>query len=291
LFSELKIRLPLHERSDQLIKAAYEVDESGFNQLLDAIGDPNTSNGSGSLPLGAVAVSDNNFYVFYERFGRPKAGERDSDLKSRVCAAFVEARLRIARQLLQHGARVDGAGGVSWTPLMNAVTDHTGCGNEKMVQLLLTSGAAPNHEYISPYDSTSTSTPLWVAVVQGYLQAESGSQPLVDLLLRSGANANVKIRGQTPLMKLALDPRPEEFAQGDSSCWSADNSKVAVFRLLSGHSDLSSRLNSRDEFNGMTVVQILKKRLGGGCTRPQCDGTGRAGGGRCLERMLGALPH
>jgi ankyrin repeat protein len=296
LMASLHIRLPLNERSDQLIRAAYAADEQTFNDLLRVIDDANTMNGEGSTPLAAIAVSGNNFDGFNQRFGPKAAGETDDEYHQLVCKAWVSIRARMAKELFRLGARADGQGGNSWTPLMNAVTDGSRCGNETMVELLLKNGAAANQVYLSRYSDDDPSkhpwTPLWQAVRHGFLESDDGSISSVSLLLRSGADPNLRIEGMTPILALAVDSQPDWVGQGgDSSCWSSDNSKVALFRVLAAKSDLSVALNSKDEFNGLTVRKILERRLGGGCKQAQCEGVGRAGRERCLERMLGALPN
>jgi hypothetical protein len=206
----------------------------------------------------------------------------------------MEARIRIAEVLFKDGARADGLGGTSWTPLMNAVSDEPRCGNEKMLELLLKHGASVNHIYVSRYsDSGYRMTPLWAAV-EAFFQTGDGWIPGVEVLLQHGADANFRIDGVTPLMALALDLDPDWVGQGgDFSCWDSDNDRVKLFRLLAPKSDLSLTVasTSYSEFNGMTVAQTLKKRLDGGCKYAECVGKGQAGRERCLERMLGSIPH
>lgn len=291
------LRVPLHPLSYDLMKAAREANETAFNSLLKQIGDPETRDGSGRSALKVVAGTSNNFYDFRQAAGldRPRPGEAYEDFVRRTCSIWIETRLRMARTLLTQGAQVDGDGASSWTPLMNAVS-YDNCDNIAMVRLLLDKGAAPNHVYRS--DATgkpSFYTPLMVAV-------DWGLPNTIDALLRKGADPNIRADGlggaenATPLMAIALDSEPSDtkgFPDSSSSCWDTDNVKVAKFRLLAKVSDLGLRIQTSNprtnEFNNLTVENVLRRRLGGGCNNPTCDGKGRTGPGRCWERMLGAL--
>lgn len=291
---EFGLRVPLHPLSYELMKAAREANEPLFNSLLSEIGDANTRDGSGSSALQSIAGSKFSLFQSATGMEQPRPGETYDGLLKRACSIWIETRLRMARTLLARGARVDGDGGLSWTPLMTAVS-YESCDDTAMVQLLLDSGAAPNHIYRSDLDGAIyLHTPLMLAV-------DSGLPATVAMLLKKGADPNRRSdsfsgKNVTPLMAVALDDSPSDtkgFHDSSASCWDTDNVKVAKFRLLATVSDLGTRVDSSDyrtkEFVNLTVEGILKQRLGGGCNNSKCDGTGRTGPGRCLERMLGAL--
>jgi hypothetical protein len=293
---EFGLRVPLHPLSYDLMKAAREANESSFNSLLNQIGDANTRDGSGNNALERIADAD--FYLFQSAVGmeQPRPGEDYDDLIKRVCSIWMETRLRMVRTLLARGARVDADGGVGWTPLMTAVGYDEHCDETPIVQLLLDSGGAPNHVYRSDVDGTIYLDTLLMHAV------EFGLPTTVDVLLKKGADPNMRSdsgsgRNITPLMALALDDSPSDtkgFPDSSGSCWDTDNVKVAKFRLLAKVSDLDLKVQSSDyrtrDFANLTVERVLRKRLGGGCNNSSCDGKGRAGPERCLERMLGALP-
>ncbi len=289
--------LPLHSRSSEVMSAAYRAQEKEFYSLLDEIGDPNTRDDSSTSLLERIATTYNNFGYFYRE--AEKVPDSPSPARTTIlCRQWMEARLRMARVALRLGALVDGEPGPGWTPLMSAVTKNEDCDNTEMVRLLLDNGASPNHVYISGKDRQHATTPLMIAI-------DSGSVDTVRTLLEKGADPNQPADGRsgdalTSLFALALTGQPsssifDSLEEGfDTSCMHRDNSKVAKFRLLLEKSRLDFRLGTRTDyrgkdFSGMTVKEVLEKRLGGACFFSDCEGYGRAGPERCLERMLGAL--
>lgn len=295
LKNNLSFQLPLAPESQELMDAAYSGDEKRFYKLLESIGDPNTTDAYGSVALERVATTYNNFFKFLEL---TQLTDANGNIPDSACHIWTKTRVRMAKSLLAAGANVDGPVGASWTPLMSAVTADSQCDNTAMVEVLLDKGAEPNHLVTNRLSrSTSVRSPLMMAV-------EAGPVATVKSLLAHGANASLAANAWsgddlTPLFALAVDPDPTLDRSGllissNQGCWSTDNANTEKFRLLLPHTKLSSVLGPRDDYRtrdyvGMTVRGVLEKRLGGGCNFSTCDGQGRAGEDRCLERLLGAL--
>jgi hypothetical protein len=253
------IRLPQHARSTEFVQAAGRADEKSFVELLNIVRDPNSVDGSGVPALAAVASP---------RDPDP-SGRLSDEEERRVCRSLINSRLRIARQLLQGGARVDGNGGDSWTPLMNAVSRSNRCGNSDMIELLLQSKATPNHIYKS---QSTVSTPLMVAV-------ERGTPEGVKLLLNYGADPEFKDKnGNTLIMNVAVGA-PED--ENRSACALRENDVVRKFKLLVAKgADLTKRIAHDVEYQGRTLAEVLRRRSSSGTT---------PGGQECFRMMLDAL--
>lgn len=296
--SQSHLRIPLHEQSYNFMQAAYEGNEALFNSLLPSMSDANATDGSGNIALERVVTTYNNLGRFRTIAGlQQRPGEDYRDSQQRLCSAWMGVRLRMAKSLLAKGARVDGNGGVSWTPLMSAVTYQSGnCDNTAMARLLLDNGAAPNHvqRMEVDVDAVYLHTPLMRAV-------DDGPPDTVKILLEKGADPNMRADSKngnnlTPLLALAVASNPSHVKGPDPSlyCWNSDNSNVEKFRLLARISDKTLKVSASDDYRtakyaNLTVEQILRKRLDGGCKFRACEGDGRTGPGRCMERMLGVL--
>ena len=252
--SQARVHLPMHSRLAELVEAAFQAEQT-FVALLNVIDDPNTVDGSGESPLGAVASSR-----------EPRSFVRDQT----NCISRMNSRLRIAGQILKRGGRVDGEGGNSWTPLIVSVWDgESFCTNGSMIEFLLSNNAAANQIYKS---ESSFKTVLHYAVEQGSVDA-------VRILLKYHANANVRDRwGNTPIMELILnDPTGPGVSSG---CDDSDNVPVKKFKLLAKQSDLS--LQMQDQEFGSTPRQALQRRASRG---------GTPGMQRCFQRMLDAIAN
>jgi hypothetical protein len=82
-----------------------------------------------------------------------------------------------------------------WTPLYRAAWQ----GHHRVVQLLLAAGADVNAAVSSSYQDVGC-TALHEAAMQGYFKPDGGYLEMVQLLLRHGANPQLReFRGRTPL--------------------------------------------------------------------------------------------
>ncbi|EJZ17858.1 ankyrin repeat domain-containing protein (plasmid) [Rhizobium sp. Pop5] len=255
LQTQARIQMPIHSRSDELVRAAYLADESQFIRLLDTIGDPNTIDGSGHSPLLAVAA----------------ANEPGSFVANKPnCISRTNSRVRIADEILKRGGRVDGSGGNSWTPLINAVWDEDShCGNRAMIEFLLRNNANPNQIY---RDGDRFHTVLHSAV-------EEGSVDAVRLLLAFGADSNVADNwGKTPIM--AIITNDPTWPSSAGSCDTGENIPVQKFKLLVASSNLDLPLPDREY--GPTARKALQTRASTG---------GTPGIQRCFQQMLSTVAH
>jgi hypothetical protein len=161
--------------------------------------------------------------------------KKDSLGQTPLMVAVNHNKLEIAELLLANGANVNARGPHMQTPLLLAMSVYN---HDKMVRLLLAKGADVNLE-----DEFSNSAVVY-AVTKGQLEDVrillandaninfvSGDSPLylamlahstemVELLLANGADANYKVRGNTPLRYAQL----------------SDQSKMeALIRKYGGH--------------------------------------------------------
>jgi hypothetical protein len=251
--AQARVGLPVHARADELVESAFQADERSFFVLLNIIDDPNTVDGSGQLPLSAVAT----------------AKEPSSLVANQAnCISRMNSRLRIAGEILRRGGRIDGKGGESFTPLISAVWDEDSqCSNASMIEFLLKNGASANQIY---RNENIFRTVLHYAVAHGSVES-------LTLLLQYGADANVRDSdGNTPIMKLIASDPTGLGAGIDSSCSNSDNNFVKKFKVLAPRSDL----NLQTPESRLTTKQALQ-RTTSAATSP--------GQQRCFQRMLQAI--
>ena len=300
------LRFPSHTYSTELLQAARCANEEAFFALVSSGADSNAFGDSGHTSVERL-VTTYGIGLECRRQG-PRRRERNEFSSRREyreylavqrqveCREITSRRLRMIDSLSRSPRfRVDGLGGHRWTPLMSAVAAEPRlCNNDQIVEMLLRLGADPNHR-AAGYRPEVFSRPLDLAI-------EDGSSRSVLLLLEAGADPNLRDQhGLNSAMQIVIDPDPSEHIgdQTGSSCWDEIDETHLTKKLeyVVQRVDLAAEVpHDTDDlygraFAGLTVKQILLRRLNCEAANEACYAVRRTGAGRCLEKMLSKLPR
>ena len=298
--------LPSHTYSNELLNAARCTNEEAFFGLVSSGADPHAFGSSGHMSLERI-VTTYGIGLGCRVQSPPRQGREEFSSEKQYreylrtqqqieCKEINARRLRMIDVLSRlEGFRVEGLGGHRWTPLMSAVASEPGgCSNDQLVQKLMDLGADPDHRWNSKI-AGRYSRPLDLAI-------HEGTSNSVLMLLGAGADPNLPDdRGLNAAMRIVVDRNPSEHI-GDQEysggCWEETDETHLTKKLeyLVGHVDLGAVVPHHvdgwveREFSGLTVKQILLKRLNCEDANEDCYAVPRTADGRCLEKMLSKLP-
>ena len=171
--------------------------ESSLIYLLQNNVDPNMRDAAGYT--GLIAAAEGGFRNIVRLLLDAKAdvNARTDSGKTALMAAAIRGDVDIIELLLDAGADVNGRDNVDETPLFNAVK----FGQLNAAQLLLRRGADPNLQNRMPVAAGNSGfTPLMYAADFGAQGAKGDWRAMVDLLVKNGAQPNIRNhRGETAL--------------------------------------------------------------------------------------------
>ena len=171
--------------------------EPSLIYLLQNNVDPNMRDASGYTGLIAAAEGGHRNIVRLLLDAKADVNAHTDAGKTALMAAATRGDVEIIELLLDAGADVNSRDNVGETPLFNAVK----FGQLKAAQLLLRRGADPNlQNRVSVAAGNSGFTPLMYAADFGAQGAKGDWRAMVDLLVKNGAQPNIRnSRGETAL--------------------------------------------------------------------------------------------